>query len=28
LRPTSSGGFPLAVEEMRWQIDVLTRMGR
>ena len=28
LRPTSSGGFPLAVEEMRWQIDFLTRMGR
>ena len=28
LRPTSSGGFPLAAEEMRWQIDFLTRMGR
>ena len=23
-----SGGFPLAVEEMRWQIDFLARMGR
>ena len=28
LRATPSGGFPLAVEEMRWQIDFLTRMGR
>ena len=23
-----SGGFPLAVEEMRWQLDFLGRMGR
>ncbi|MDE2197855.1 MAG: DUF2336 domain-containing protein [Rhodospirillales bacterium] len=28
LRATSGGGYPLAVEEMRWQIDFLTRMGR
>ncbi len=28
LRPNSSGDFPLAVEEMRWQIDFLSRMGR
>ncbi len=28
LRATASGGFPLAVEEMRWQIDFLARMGR
>jgi uncharacterized protein (DUF2336 family) len=28
LRPTATGGFPLAVEEMRWQLDFLTRMGR
>ncbi len=28
LRPGKSDGFPLAVEEMRWQIDFLTKMGR
>lgn len=28
LRGTAGGGFPLAVEEMRWQIDFLCRMGR
>ena len=28
LRATATGGFPLAVEEMRWQIDFLSRMGR
>jgi uncharacterized protein (DUF2336 family) len=28
LRATANGGFPLAVEEMRWQLDFLTRMGR
>ncbi len=28
LRGTASGGFPLAIEEMRWQIDFLARMGR
>lgn len=28
LRATAGGGFPLAVEEMRWQIDFLCRMGR
>lgn len=28
LRATAGGQFPLAVEEMRWQIDFLTRMGR
>ena len=28
LRGTATGGFPLAVEEMRWQIDFLARMGR
>jgi uncharacterized protein (DUF2336 family) len=28
LRPTPSGSFPLAVDEMRWQIDFLARMGR
>ena len=28
LRGTASGGFPLAVEEMRWQIEFLGRMGR
>ncbi|MCX7381219.1 MAG: DUF2336 domain-containing protein [Alphaproteobacteria bacterium] len=28
LRGSASGGFPLAVEEMRWQIDFLSRMGR
>lgn len=28
LRPTRGGGFPLAVDEMRWQIDFLRDMGR
>ena len=28
LRATPGGNFPLAVEEMRWQIDFLSRMGR
>ncbi|MCW3474832.1 DUF2336 domain-containing protein [Limobrevibacterium gyesilva] len=28
LRGTCDGGFPLAIEEMRWQIDFLSRMGR
>jgi uncharacterized protein (DUF2336 family) len=28
LRATPSGSFPLAVEEMRWQIDFLARIGR
>ncbi len=28
LRGTATGSFPLAVEEMRWQIDFLARMGR
>ncbi len=28
LRGTATGSFPLAVEEMRWQIDFLSRMGR
>jgi uncharacterized protein (DUF2336 family) len=28
LYPTSNDGFPLAVEEMRWQIEFLTRSGR
>jgi uncharacterized protein (DUF2336 family) len=28
LRPTSGGGFPLAVDEMRWQLDFLRDMGR
>lgn len=28
LRPTAGGGFPLAVDEMRWQIDFLRDMGR
>ncbi len=28
LRATPSGGFPLAVEEMRWQLDFLARVGR
>ena len=28
LRPTTTGGFPLSVEEMRWQIDFLAGMGR
>jgi hypothetical protein len=23
-----SGGFPLAIEEMRWQLEFLGRMGR
>jgi uncharacterized protein (DUF2336 family) len=28
LRAGPAGAFPLAVDEMRWQIDFLTRMGR
>ncbi len=28
LRPAPGGGFPLAVDEMRWQIDFLRDMGR
>jgi Uncharacterised protein conserved in bacteria (DUF2336) len=28
LRPTSTGGFPLAADEMRWQIEFLARIGR
>jgi uncharacterized protein (DUF2336 family) len=28
LQAGSGGGFPLTVEEMRWQIDFLARMGR
>ena len=28
LRAAPNDGFPLAVEEMRWQIEFLTRMGR
>ncbi len=28
LAPGPSGGFPLAVEEMRWQLEFLGRMGR
>ena len=28
LRPSSSGGYPMAVEEMRWQIDFLSRMAQ
>jgi hypothetical protein len=28
LRPTTAGGFPLAIDEMRWQVDFLTQMGR
>ena len=28
LRPGPGDGFPLAVEEMRWQIDFLSKMGR
>jgi uncharacterized protein (DUF2336 family) len=28
LRATPSGSFPLAVEEMRWQLDFLGRVGR
>ena len=28
LRSGPSGGFPLGVEEMRWQLDFLGRMGR
>jgi uncharacterized protein (DUF2336 family) len=28
LRPTPSGEFPLAADEMRWQLDVLKRMAR
>jgi uncharacterized protein (DUF2336 family) len=28
LRPTPGNGFPLAVDEMRWQVDFLQRNGR
>jgi uncharacterized protein (DUF2336 family) len=28
LRPSTGGGFPLAVDEMRWQLDFLRDMGR
>lgn len=28
LSPGADGGFPLAVEEMRWQLDLLRRIGR
>jgi uncharacterized protein (DUF2336 family) len=28
LRPAPGGGFPLAIDEMRWQIDFLRDMGR
>ena len=28
LRPSTTGGFPMAEEEMRWQVDFLSRMGR
>ena len=28
LPPGPGGGFPLAIEEMRWQLDFLGRMGR
>lgn len=28
LRATAKGGFPLSEEEMRWQIEFLSRMGR
>jgi uncharacterized protein (DUF2336 family) len=28
LRPGEGGSFPLAVDEMRWQLDFLQRMGR
>ncbi len=28
LHPTANGGFPLTPEEMRWQIEFLTRIGR
>jgi len=28
LRGGPSGAFPLAIDEMRWQIDFLMRMGR
>jgi len=28
LTPTPNGGFPLSVEEMRWQLDFLRRIGR
>jgi hypothetical protein len=27
LHATADGGFPLAVDEMRWQIDFLTHAG-
>ena len=27
LTPGPGGSFPLAVEEMRWQLDFLSRMG-
>jgi len=28
LRPGPAESFPLAIEEMRWQLDFLARMGR
>jgi hypothetical protein len=28
LKAGPSGGFPLAIEEMRWQLEFLGRMGR
>jgi uncharacterized protein (DUF2336 family) len=28
LHPGAAGNFPLAIEEMRWQLDFLARMGR
>jgi len=28
LTPGHDGKFPLAIEEMRWQLDFLSRMGR
>ncbi len=28
LVPAPDGGFPLAVEEMRWQLDFMRRVGR
>jgi hypothetical protein len=28
LRPGEGGSFPLAIDEMRWQLDFLQRMGR
>jgi hypothetical protein len=28
LAPGGNGGFPLAIEEMRWQLDFLRRIAR